>query len=62
VPITLIADALGDQGEVITFLRAKLLEWIECLSLLEQLPRAIEALRMLAATTSVSTINDTHHT
>jgi hypothetical protein len=56
MPITLIAGALGDQGEVITFFRAKLLEWFECLSLLDQLPRAIEALKILADTTSVSTI------
>lgn len=62
MPISLIADVLGDQGEVITFLRAKLLEWFECLSLLDQLPRAIEALRMLVDTTSVSTIHDTHLT
>jgi hypothetical protein len=62
MPITLIADALGDQGEVLRFLRAKLLEWMECLSLLDQLPRAMEALRKLADTTSVSTINGMHLT
>ncbi|KAH5617544.1 hypothetical protein HBI23_254240 [Parastagonospora nodorum] len=49
MPDALIADALGDQGEVVAFLRAKLLEWFECLSLIDQLPRAIEALKALAA-------------
>jgi hypothetical protein len=55
-PTTLLGDALGDQGEVIAFLRAKLLEWFECLSLLDQLPRAIEALRIIADASSVSTV------
>ena len=57
VPDALIANALGDQGKVVEFLRAKLLEWFECLSLLDQLPRAIEAVRMLADVSNVSTIN-----
>jgi hypothetical protein len=54
MPNALIADALGDQGEVVAFLRAKLLEWFECLSLIDQLPRAIEALKALAAAAKVS--------
>jgi hypothetical protein len=61
-PTTLIGDALGNQGEVIAFLRDKLLEWFECLSLLDQLPRAIKALKILADTTSVSIINDRNFT
>ncbi|KAK7177665.1 Vegetative incompatibility protein HET-E-1-like protein 15 [Paraphaeosphaeria sporulosa] len=44
---TLIQNALGEQGEVGAFLHAKLLEWLECLSLLDQLPRSIEALKIL---------------
>ncbi|KFZ18716.1 hypothetical protein V501_01054, partial [Pseudogymnoascus sp. VKM F-4519 (FW-2642)] len=43
----LIQNALAEQGEVGTFLRTKLLEWLECLSLLDRLPRAIETLSTL---------------
>ncbi|RAR13366.1 G-protein beta WD 40 repeat-containing protein [Stemphylium lycopersici] len=53
MPNSLIADALGDQGKVVTFLRAKLLEWFECLSLLDQLPRGLQAMRSLAVTTNL---------
>jgi hypothetical protein len=53
---TLIEDALTKQGEVDTFLRTKLLEWLECLSLLDKLPRATEALKKLADVTEVSSI------
>ncbi|KFY28683.1 hypothetical protein V491_00343 [Pseudogymnoascus sp. VKM F-3775] len=45
---TLIQSALAKQGEVDTFLRTKLLEWLECLSLLDRLLRAIEILNTLA--------------
>ncbi|KAJ4383783.1 hypothetical protein N0V86_000626 [Didymella sp. IMI 355093] len=58
MPNAVIADALRDQGKVVTFLRAKLLEWFECLSLLDQLPRGLQALRSLAVTNNVSTVND----
>ncbi|KAJ5455936.1 uncharacterized protein N7458_004200 [Penicillium daleae] len=37
-----------ERGAVSTFLCTKLLEWLECLSLLDKLPRAIEALKALA--------------
>ena len=57
-PNAVIADALGDQGKVVAFLRAKLLEWFECLSLLDQLPRGLQALRSLAVTNNVSTVKD----
>jgi hypothetical protein len=54
---TLIQNALTEQGEFGTFLRTKLLEWLECLSLLDKLPHAIEALRTLADTVDVSSIH-----
>ncbi|KFZ24532.1 hypothetical protein V502_00989 [Pseudogymnoascus sp. VKM F-4520 (FW-2644)] len=41
---TLVQNALAEQGEASTFLRTKLLEWLECLSLLDRLPSAIETL------------------
>lgn len=53
---TLIQNALAEQGEVGTFLRTKLLEWLECLSLLDKLPRALEALKILTDATDVSRI------
>lgn len=53
---TLIQNALSEQGEVGAFLYAKLLEWLECLSLLDKLPRAIEALKTLRDATDVSSI------
>jgi hypothetical protein len=36
------------------FLRKKLLEWLECLSLLDELPRAIEAFKVLRDIAEVS--------
>ncbi|KAK5202848.1 hypothetical protein LTR96_011230 [Exophiala xenobiotica] len=42
-----VQRALGDQGQVITFLQTRLLEWLECLSWLDEMPRAIEALEIL---------------
>ena len=53
----LIQNALGEQGEVGAFLGAKLLEWLECLSLLDQLPRAIEALKILRDVADVSNVD-----
>jgi hypothetical protein len=44
---TLIQNALAEQGEVGVFLRTKLLEWLECLSLLDRLRSAIETLSTL---------------
>lgn len=44
---TLIQNALAEQGEVGTFLRTKFLEWLECLSLFDRLPSAIEILYTL---------------
>ncbi|KFY93613.1 hypothetical protein V498_04319 [Pseudogymnoascus sp. VKM F-4517 (FW-2822)] len=41
---TLVQNALAEQGEVSAFLRTRLLEWLECLSLLDRLPSAIETL------------------
>ncbi|CBF86026.1 hypothetical protein AN2021.2 [Aspergillus nidulans FGSC A4] len=37
----------SDKSQVSVFLHTKLLEWLECLSLLDRLPRAIDALRAL---------------
>ncbi|OCK96077.1 putative G-protein beta WD 40 repeat-containing protein [Cenococcum geophilum 1.58] len=44
---TLIQNILAEQGKVDMFFRKKLLEWLECLSLLDELPRAIEAFKVL---------------
>jgi WD40 repeat protein len=44
---TLMQNALAEQGKVERFLRNKLLEWLECLSLLDELPRAVEAFKVL---------------
>ncbi|KAF3935133.1 hypothetical protein ABW20_dc0102432 [Dactylellina cionopaga] len=54
---TLIQNALGEQGELGEFLRNKFLQWLECLSLLDKLPRAIEALRILSDVVDVSKIH-----
>ncbi|KAK6330774.1 hypothetical protein TWF718_002974 [Orbilia javanica] len=43
----LIQNALKEQGAVGIFIRSKLLEWLECLSLLGKLTYAVEALRTL---------------
>jgi hypothetical protein len=55
-------DTLGHEGEVVAILRAKLLEWFECLSLLDQLPRAVEALKILADTVQVSLLTNNFFT
>lgn len=52
----LIQNALAEQGQVGTFLRTKLLEWLECLSLLDKLPRAIRILKTLTDIADVSKI------
>ena len=51
---TPIQNALSEKGEVGIFMRTKLLEWLECLSLLDKLPLAIEALKILADAADVS--------
>ncbi|KFY02662.1 hypothetical protein O988_02002 [Pseudogymnoascus sp. VKM F-3808] len=43
----LIQNALAEQGEVGIFLHTRLLEWLECLSLFDRLPNAIEMLSTL---------------
>jgi hypothetical protein len=53
----LIQNALTWHGEVGSFLHAKLLEWMECLSWLDQLSQAIEALRILKDIADVSNIH-----
>lgn len=50
---SLIQNAFADQGKISIFLQTKLLEWLECLSLLDKLPRVIEALKMLTDTVDV---------
>jgi hypothetical protein len=49
-----IQYALTAQREVYTFLQTKALEWLECLSLLDELPRAVKWLQVLEDTFKVS--------
>ncbi|BCR85773.1 WD40 repeat domain-containing protein [Aspergillus chevalieri] len=42
-----VQNALAERGSISTFLRTRVLEWLECLSLLDELPRAFLALRAL---------------
>ena len=51
---TTVQKALTAHGEVGIFLHTKLLEWLECLSLLDKLPRAVEAFKTLADNSDVS--------
>ncbi|XHF98690.1 hypothetical protein AWENTII_002232 [Aspergillus wentii] len=44
-----VQNALAEPGAVFTFLHNKVLEWLECLSLLDKLPRAIEGLEALTS-------------
>jgi len=44
----IVQDALADNGVVRRFLDTLVLEWLEYLSLLNQLPRAVDALKTLA--------------
>ncbi|KAJ5348532.1 G-protein beta WD- 40 repeats containing protein [Penicillium brevicompactum] len=44
---TILQSSLMEQGVVGKFLRKRLLEWLECLSLFNRLPRAIQALEAL---------------
>jgi hypothetical protein len=43
-----VQDALAEDGKLGMFLRTSFLEWLECLSLLDQLPQAVEALKTLS--------------
>jgi NACHT domain len=43
-----VQDALAEDGKLGMFLRTRFLEWLECLSLLDQLPQAVEALKILS--------------
>jgi hypothetical protein len=54
--MAVIQNALAEQGPVCTFLHTKLLEWLECLSLLDKLPRAIEALKGITNAAGVSIV------
>jgi hypothetical protein len=45
---------LADDGEVSTFLREKLLHWLESLSLLEKLPEGLQSIRKLLHIAQVS--------
>jgi hypothetical protein len=55
--IPLIQDALAEQGEIAIFLHIKLLEWLECLNLLDKLPRALKALKTLTDVAGWSNID-----
>ncbi|PGG95325.1 hypothetical protein AJ79_10119, partial [Helicocarpus griseus UAMH5409] len=44
----LVQNALSDRGKVWEFIQEKLLEWLECLSLLGRLPHAMKTLKILA--------------
>lgn len=46
---TVVHQALAEDGMVKVFLYTRFLEWLECLSLLDQLPQAVAALELLAA-------------
>ncbi|KAL2823876.1 hypothetical protein BDW59DRAFT_90495 [Aspergillus cavernicola] len=48
---SLVQNALSDHGKVFQFIKEKLLEWLECLSLLGRLPHAMKTLRLLEALT-----------
>jgi hypothetical protein len=49
----LVQEALSDHGQVLKFIKAKLLEWLECLSLLGRMFSALKILRVLAALAEV---------
>lgn len=57
---TLIRAALTERGLVGVFLHTKLLEWLECLSLLDKLSNAIEALKILKDAVEVSSMPVIH--
>jgi len=47
---TIVQEILAPNEQVEKLLYTRLLEWLECLSLLDQLPRAVEGLKVLANT------------
>ncbi|KAJ6114794.1 hypothetical protein N7486_000572 [Penicillium sp. IBT 16267x] len=47
---TVVQNALGEHGAADEFLRARLLEWLECLSLLDKLEVALEGLQAIKNT------------
>ena len=49
-----IRGTLCEPGEISQLLRTKLLEWLECLSLLDQLPGAVEMFQILLRIAEVS--------
>ena len=49
-----LQNALSGLGKISQFLQTKLLEWLECLSLLDQLPGAVEAFQVLLNAADVS--------
>lgn len=59
-PMTLIQNALAEQGEVGTFMRTKLLMWLEGLSLLGRLPHALEALKILKISAGAADVSNIH--
>jgi hypothetical protein len=55
-----IQKALSKEGEVALFLQNTLLEWLECLSLLDNIPHVIEGLKVLRDNVKVSSISLTY--
>lgn len=53
---TFLRDSLAEHGEAAVSLCSRLLEWLECLSLLNKLPFPFEALEKLVNTAEVSKI------
>lgn len=51
---TVVQIALGEHGPADEFLRTRLLEWLECLSLLDKLPVALGGLQAINDTAEVS--------
>ena len=49
-----IQSVLNENGMLEKFFHTRFLEWLECLSLLDQLPRALEALKTLSSVLIVS--------
>ncbi|CAG8893667.1 unnamed protein product [Penicillium egyptiacum] len=53
-PSMIVQTGLIEKGLVGKFLHTKMLEWLECMSLLDRLPQAIESLASLMNVTKVS--------
>lgn len=52
-PGDLVQEALREHGPVSTFINEKLLEWLECISLLGRISRAMGVLKTLEALAEV---------